>query len=381
MSGIHSSAHASPRAGSRFGRAVVSFIGVIGELLIAVAVVAFAYVAWQTFWTGVESTRTQDQQLASSGWSRPGGGDPSKVAKPQEGEPPAMREPSYGDLLGQLFIPRFGSTWQRNLVEGTDLTQLARHGLGHYEGTALPGQVGLFAVAGHRAGYGEPLAYIDTLREGDYIVMRTADYWYVYKYYEHKIVTPDQGEAISPVPFQPGKTPTERLMALSTCEPRYYTGWGETPYRWVAYAKFQYWAKVSDGTPAELLDSSSTGSTQFTIGSGTIVDGAARALPDNDRIMAVLAAMYVVLFAAAAITWRWPALAEWKRRHDEGTSSFGLYAWLARLQPGPRGMRAVLLALLIIIAFLACMLYLSPWAASNIPLLRTASNFATISGS
>jgi hypothetical protein len=66
--------------------------------------------------------------------------------------------------------------------EGTSNEQLAKHGLGHYHETQMPGQLGNFAVAGHRSGYGEPLAHVDELQEGDAIVVRTKDYWYVYHY-------------------------------------------------------------------------------------------------------------------------------------------------------------------------------------------------------
>lgn len=61
------------------------------------------------------------------------------------------RKTRNGDLIAQIYIPRFGSQWHRNIVEGTTLEQLNRYGLGHYDATQMPGQVGNFAVAGHRS--------------------------------------------------------------------------------------------------------------------------------------------------------------------------------------------------------------------------------------
>lgn len=108
---------------------------VLSEILMLFAVVAGSFVLWQTFWTGVESSKTQSQQIESSGWFAPATNKDGsmKIAGPQAGDPPVLQQPAYGDLIGQLSIPRFGAKWQRNLVEGTDNMQLARHGLGHYE--------------------------------------------------------------------------------------------------------------------------------------------------------------------------------------------------------------------------------------------------------
>ncbi|MDK6351097.1 sortase domain-containing protein, partial [Bifidobacterium scardovii] len=75
-----------------------------------------------------------------------------------------------------------------------------RHGLGHYQDTQMPGQVGNFAVAGHRNGYGQPLGDVDKLQEGDPIIIRTKDYWYVYQYTRHKIVPPTDIYVIAPNP-------------------------------------------------------------------------------------------------------------------------------------------------------------------------------------
>ena len=46
-------------------------------------------------------------------------------------------------------------------------------GIGHYPDTHLPGEVGNVGLAGHRAGHGNPLIDIDTIRPGDAIVVET----------------------------------------------------------------------------------------------------------------------------------------------------------------------------------------------------------------
>ena len=112
---------------------------------------------------------SQNETTQSVDWSDPSNnGGTVTIAKAQEGDAPVQpKDAKYGDLIAQIYIPRFGSQWHRNIVEGTTLEQLNRHGLGHYDTTQMPGQVGNFAVAGHRNGYGQPLGDVDKLQEGD----------------------------------------------------------------------------------------------------------------------------------------------------------------------------------------------------------------------
>jgi len=80
--------------------------------------------------------------------------------------------------------------------------------------------------------------------------VRTKDGYYTYTVYSHEIVQPDQVEVIEPVPGQPGVAPTERLMTLTTCHPRY----GDTE-RYIVHARFESWRPASAGAPAEIAAS------------------------------------------------------------------------------------------------------------------------------
>ena len=116
-----------------------------------------------------------------------------------------------------------------------------------------------FAFAGHRNGYGQPLGDVDKLQEGDPIIVRTQDYWYVYHYTSYKIVLPTQTEVVAANPENPGATPTKRMLTMTTCEPKYST----PTHRWISYAEFSYWAKVSDGIPQELASQNANGTVKF----------------------------------------------------------------------------------------------------------------------
>lgn len=120
-----------------------------------------------------------------------------------------------GNALTRLRIPKLGVNVI--VVEGTTGNAL-RAGAGHYRSTALPGEPGNTAIAGHRTGFGEPFRHLERMRAGDQIVMDTPIGRYVY------VVTP--GFAGHPNPWithaadngvlQPTAEPS---LTLTTCDP------------------------------------------------------------------------------------------------------------------------------------------------------------------
>lgn len=331
-------------------------LSIVGDLLIITAVVMAGYLFWLYTWSGVTAYEDQQSLAAESGFSMTTTKTNKNVAKPMPGQPPSITEPGYGEVVGELHVPRFGSKWSKIIVNGTDDDQLNRHGLGHYQGTAMPGQIGLFSLAGHRAGYGEPLAYIDTLKNGDPIVVKADNKWFVYTYYDHKIVNSGEKHALDPVPFQPGAQPHDRLMALTSCEPRY--SWTSAPYRWVSYARFKYWANADDGVPKELAETNDDGTaTGWNIGSGPIIRFLSR-LPSAPIMIGILLAAYVVIFMMSAFR------KGWNLRRGEGILSL-----FNSLQPGGRLSRTVLDLIVILIVFVLLLQWGYPFLAAHVPLL------------
>ncbi|WP_374114120.1 class E sortase [Bifidobacterium sp. ESL0763] len=349
-------------------------LGIVAELLFTLAAICALYVVWQMWWTGVESEHNQIEQRQSVGWSDPSSAKHgTKVAPAQNGAPPVQpRQASSGDLIAQIYIPRFGNQWQRNIVEGTDMPQLNEHGVGHYTQSQMPGQVGNFAVAGHRNGYGQPFGDVDKLdaKAGDTIIVRTKDYWYVYQYTSYEVVTPDQVRVIAPNPQNPSAAPTQRLITLTTCEPKYST----PTHRWISYGKLKYWAKVSDGIPQELAKQGANGKVQF-INNGKTSPVAK--LSSLIPLIVALLVIYLVLFIAAAIVWRWP-LRKAIRLGEHKKPEPSIYGGLTRLQPGIKPLRVLLVLLLIAVAALALFQWAFPWAAQNIPILHQMSNYVAV---
>lgn len=189
---------------------VAGLLVILGVLLVAVA-------AHQLLWTNVQAGRAQDaasQELRDQ-WQR------SPVAPATESSASGTAaEPPLGAGVALLRVPRLGPEYVMPVIEGTRSNDLTR-GVGHYPGTALPGQLGNFAVAGHRSTYGQPFRDLDRLQPGDAVVVETSTTWFTYTVDDTTIVKPSQSEVLLPVPGQPDAQPTQRLLTLTTCHPRY----------------------------------------------------------------------------------------------------------------------------------------------------------------
>lgn len=133
---------------------------------------------------------------------------------------PAVAAVSLGNGLAVLRVPRFGRAYAEVIVEGVGRADL-RRGPGHYPGTALPGKVGNFAVAGHRTTYGAPFGRLGELRVGDAVVLETRTAWLTYRVTASRIVPPTAMWVTAPVPDAPGRSATAPLLTLTTCNPRY----------------------------------------------------------------------------------------------------------------------------------------------------------------
>ncbi len=185
--------------------------GVLGELLLTVGVLILLFVAYQLFYTSAVSVRTMSHETAQLEHAWAGDTRERAVALVPE------RAPSAGTSFAVIHIPRLDKTLP--VLEGTDLATLAK-GVGHYKGTAMPGAVGDFAVAGHRKTHGDPFLEFPRLRVGDQVVIETATAWYTYVIDVAPYITsPGNMAAIAPVPNHPGVAPTERLITLTTCNP------------------------------------------------------------------------------------------------------------------------------------------------------------------
>ncbi|MEV6284170.1 class E sortase [Kribbella sp. NPDC051770] len=197
------------------GRGLVRGLGV---LLLVAGVGLLGWVGWQYFGTGITSNRQMDQleQDLRQRWTTD-----------QE------TAPAPGTPITLLRIPKFGADWEKPVVEGVGKDDLAR-GIGHYPDTALPGENGNFAIAGHRVTHGSPFRKLLELRKGDQVIVETSDAVYTYELDgspKDLTVKPADTWVLDPVPGKPGAAPTKPMLTLTTCQDLFHS-----PDRSVAFA-------------------------------------------------------------------------------------------------------------------------------------------------
>lgn len=205
---------ARPRVRLRARRAIFW----LGLAMVLAGVALLGYAAWELYGTTIVSKQRQQEAT-------------SKIEKAWDsGRAEATTE--FGSAEALVEIPRFGEDYRIPVLEGTSDRALGA-GFGHFSGTAGPGEVGNFALAGHRITHGEPLRDLPKLREGDEIRVLTREKTYVYA------LTSDGDDLI--VPFtsvwvteslpdnperggvEPEQIAGQSLITLTTCSELFHT--------------------------------------------------------------------------------------------------------------------------------------------------------------
>jgi sortase A len=221
----------APQRPRDWGRTVIRGLG---QTLITLGLVALLFVVYQLTVVNLLTEQHQHQlvQQIQQQWQD----HPTVTPAPSQataGAPPVLPtiKVAVGQPFAQVHIPRLNGNWV--VVEGVAQKQLAQ-GPGHYIGTAMPGEQGNFAVAGHAIR--SVFLNEGDLRPGDPIVVETADYWFVYRVLGdpttgkftgdpsgipgQEIVLPTGIQVIAPTPDGPANAPaTGAYLTLTTCTP------------------------------------------------------------------------------------------------------------------------------------------------------------------
>jgi sortase A len=238
-------------------------VGVIGELLITVGLVVLLYVAWQ-MWLGdliYAAEKNQAGSELSQQWEQEYVGaapssdptpdastTPDAASAPPVVQPVSLPQPADGQEFGVMHIPRFGSDYAMRIAGGVSRARtLDPIGIGHYPDSAMPGDVGNFALAAHRTTFGKPFNRIADLHVGDAIVVETQEGWYTYRFRTLEYVTPNAVDVLLDVPRKPDVPADGRYITMTSCSPMY-----AMTERIVAYGVFDSFTPRGDGPPASL---------------------------------------------------------------------------------------------------------------------------------
>jgi sortase A len=145
-----------------------------------------------------------------------------EIQKVERAHPPELpRSLANGDLIGELQVPRLGLN--AIVIQG-DSAALLRRAVGHLSNSALPGEQGNVALAGHRDTFFRSLRDI---RVGDEIRFKSAEHVFEYRVESIEVVAPTDIRVLD--------SSTGHDLTLLTCFPFHYVG--PAPKRFVVRAR------------------------------------------------------------------------------------------------------------------------------------------------
>jgi len=145
---------------------------------------------------------------------------PSTSTPPSGSSKAQSRRLAPGTPLAELSIPRLGVS--AVVLHGSDAHTL-QLGLGHIENTAVPGESGNVAIAGHRDSFFRPLRNVQV---GDDILLETPDERIRYRVSSFRVVNSYEVSVIGPT--------RDATLTLVTCYPFWFIG--SAPDRFVVRA-------------------------------------------------------------------------------------------------------------------------------------------------
>lgn len=145
---------------------------------------------------------------------------PSVLTEANRARAGSPGSPGRGSPLGRLEISRIGLAAM--ILEGTDGKTL-RRAVGHVRGTALPGEQGNVAIAGHRDTFFRGLRNI---HKDDEIMLTTFSGAYRYRVDSTQVVEPEDTEVLD--------DSGDAILTLVTCYPFYFVG--PAPKRFIVRA-------------------------------------------------------------------------------------------------------------------------------------------------
>ena len=188
----------------------------LGQLLMTLGVIVLLFCVYELKVTSLYTAQQQtelEKRLTRTWASAP-------ATPPAPGKPVVTAVPALGSAFARIYLPTLGRSQEHVVVEGVEKADLKK-GPGHYPGTAAPGAIGNLVMSGHRTTYGAPFNRLDELHVGDPIVVETRDFYYTYLVTGTTIVQPTALGETDPVPNHPGVKATQRILTLTTCNPKY----------------------------------------------------------------------------------------------------------------------------------------------------------------
>ena len=179
-----------------------------------IGAIILLFVGWQLWGTAIAQHHAQatlqsqfQAEVAAHHHVTPPKSGPTLIAATAN-----LPQPAEGSVIARLQIPKIGL--DQYVVMGTAEADLDK-GPGHYIGTALPGQAGNVAIAGHRTTQGAPFNRLGQMAHGDLIILTTTS-GQVLRY-----VVSQNPVAVSPSDVAVLNDFGDNRVTLTTCNPEY----------------------------------------------------------------------------------------------------------------------------------------------------------------
>lgn len=182
------------------------FLIIIGVILLLIPIGNTVYVKM------IQQEMIRDYFLNNGDSDKTGSEDESKdsASSGKEQDLYYSRKWEVGSVMGVIIIPKIKVDLP--IIQGVGKDQL-KAGIGHFEGSDLPGQIGNCALAGHRSyTYGKMFNRLGEIQLGDTIEIKFGSKDYVYKVYKIDIVNPEDISVLS-------RNDKDRILTLVTCHP------------------------------------------------------------------------------------------------------------------------------------------------------------------
>jgi sortase A len=183
----------------------------IGLILLALPIVGSLYTKYQQqqmYQSYLESATQLESSMQIMNETLSSGREEGEEVL--ESVPIAPQTPNGLEVMGIVSIPKIDINLM--FVEGVT-KQALKFAVGHMPGTAMPGEVGNCALAGHRSyTFGEYFNRLDEVEVGDEIQITRGKETYTYKVYESFLVEPTEVWVTEPIE-------NKKIVTLITCHP------------------------------------------------------------------------------------------------------------------------------------------------------------------
>ncbi len=176
-----------------------------------IGAIILLFVAWQLFGTAIGEHHAQDA-LRSQFDALIHAAAPHRAGQTLIPATVQVPQPAEGSVVAEIDVPAIGVN--QFVVSGTATDDLSK-GPGHYIGTAMPGQAGNIAIAGHRTTHGAPFNRLGDIVVGDQIILtNTKDQHFTY-------VVSEPPYPVSPSDVSVLGNFGDDRITLTTCNPEF----------------------------------------------------------------------------------------------------------------------------------------------------------------